>query len=126
MGTWRVAAVLKDTDSPQNFKNMSVDIWNLSRTNDVITLSNPFTGASASINVSYVNKNTIKFTKVGDYDNQRLTDSVEITINGNSFTGKNYLKLVTYSGADNSVQSEKTALYVLKGEKISGSDVLGK
>lgn len=126
MGTWRVAAVLKDTDSPQNFKNMSVDIWNLSRINDVITLSNPFTGASASINVSYVNKNTIKFTKVGDYDNQRLTDSVEITINGNSFTGKNYLKLVTYSGADNSVQSEKTALYVLKGEKISGSDVLGK
>lgn len=126
MGTWRVAAVLKDTDSPQNFKNMSVDIWNLSRTHDVISLSNPFTGASASINVSYVNKNTIRFTKVGDYDNQKLTDSVEITITGNSFTGKNTLKLVTYSDADNSVLSEKSALYVLKGEKISGSDILEK
>lgn len=126
MGTWRVAAVLKETDSPQNFKDMSVDIWNLSRTNDVISLSNPFTGASASINVSYVNKNTIRFTKVGDYDNQRLTDSVEITITGNTFTGKNTLKLVTYSDADNSVLSEKSALYVLKGEKISGSDVLEK
>ena len=66
MGTWRVAAALKSTDSPQNFKQTSVDIWNLSRTNDVINLSNPFTGASASINVSYVNKNTIRFTKVGD------------------------------------------------------------
>ncbi|MCI5888423.1 MAG: hypothetical protein MRZ62_02765, partial [Brachyspira sp.] len=56
MGTWRVAAALKSTDSPTNFKKTSVDIWNLSRNNDVINLSNPFTGATASINVSYVNK----------------------------------------------------------------------
>lgn len=126
MGTWRVAAALKSTDSPQTFKNVSVDIWNLSRTNDVISLSNPFTGASASINVSYVNKNTIKFTKVGDYDTQKLIDSVEITISGDTFTGKNSLRLVTYSYADNSVLSEKTALYILKGEKISGSGVIEK
>ncbi len=126
MGTWRVAATLKSTDSPQTFKNVSVDIWNLSRTNDVISLSNPFTGASASINVSYVNKNTIKFTKVGDYDTQKLTDSVEITISGDTFTGKNSLRLVTYSDVDNSVLSEKTALYILKGEKISGSGVIEK
>lgn len=126
MGTWRVAAALKDTDSPRNFKQTSVDIWNLSRTNDVINLSNPFTGASASITVNYVNKNTIKFTKVGDYNNQKLTDSVEITITGDSFTGKNTLCLVTYSEADNSLMSEKRAVYVLKGEKISGSGVIGK
>lgn len=126
MGTWRVAAALKDTDSPRNFKQTSVDIWNLSRTNDVINLSNPFTGASASITVNYVNKNTIKFTKVGDYNNQKLTDSVEITITGDSFTGKNTLCLVTYSEADNSLMSEKRAVYVLKGEKISGLGVIGK
>ncbi len=126
MGTWRVAAALKNTDSPQNFKQTSVDIWNLSRTDDVINLSNPFTGASASITVNYVNKNTIKFTKTGDYDNQKLTDSVEITIVGNSFTGVNTLLLRTYSDADNSLISEKKATYVLKGEKISGADILGK
>lgn len=126
MGTWRVAAALKNTDSPYSFKKVSVDIWNLSRTGDVISLSNPFTGASASINVSYVNKNTIRFTKVGDYDKQKLTDSVEITINGNTFTGKNTLSLVTYSDTDNSVISEKKALYMLKGEKISGSSVIDK
>lgn len=124
MGTWRVSAKLKQTDSPQNFKNTSVDIWNLSRHNDVINLSNPFTGASASINVSYVNENSIKFTKVGDYNNQKLTDSVEITISGNSFKGVNTLSLETYSDADNSVISRKTATYMLYGEKISGSDVL--
>lgn len=126
MGTWRVAAVLKNTDSPQNFKQTSVDIWNLSRTDNVISLCNPFTGASASITVNYVNKNTIRFTKTGDYDNQKLTDSVEITIAGNTFTGLNTLVLRTYSDIDNSLLTEKKAVYVLKGEKISGADILGK
>lgn len=126
MGTWRVAAALKTTDGPYSFKKVSVDIWNLSRTGDVISLSNPFTGASASINVSYVNKNTIRFTKVGDYNRQKLTDSVEITIDGNTFTGKNTLSLVTYSDTDHSIISEKRALYMLKGEKISGSSVIDR
>jgi len=126
MGTWRVAAVRQKTDSPQTFKGTSVDIWNLSRTGDVINLSNPFTGASASITVNYVNKNTIKFTKTGDYDNQKLTDCVEITILGSKFTGVNTLSLVTYSDVDNSVVNTKTATYLLKGEKISGADIIGK
>lgn len=124
MGTWRVGAKLKSTDAPSSFKQSSVDIWNLSRVDNVINLSNPFTGAAASINVSYVNKNSIKFTKVGDYNNQKLTDCVEITINGNYFTGINTLSLVTYSRANDSVISTKTATYTLYGEKISGVDVL--
>ena len=124
MGTWRVTARLKNTDSPSNFKQNSIDIWNLSRQNDVINLSNPFTGASASINVSYVNKNTVKFTKIGDYNNQKLTDCVEITIEGEHFTGVNTLTLVTYSRADKSVVSTKNASYELSGDKISGADIL--
>lgn len=126
MGTWRVAAVIKNTDSPQNFKQTSVDIWNLSKKGSVINLSNPFTGAAASINVSYVDKNSIKFTKVGNYDNQKLTDTVEIRLNGDSFTGINTLTLVTYSDVDNSVIKTKQAVYQLKGEKISGSSIVGK
>ena len=125
MGTWRVAAALKSTDSPTNFKKTSVDIWNLSRNNDVINLSNPFTGATASINVSYVNKSTIKFTKVGDYDNQKLTDCVEITLSGDKFVGVNTLTLVTYSRNGNAVVSTKTATYALTGAKISGAGILG-
>ena len=125
MGTWRVAAALKSTDSPTNFKKTSVDIWNLSRNNDVINLSNPFTGATASINVSYVNKSTIKFTKVGDYDNQKLTDCVEITLSGDKFVGVNTLTLVTYSRNGNAVLSTKTATYALTGANISGAGILG-
>ena len=126
MGTWRVSARLKNTDSPQNFKQTSVDIWNLSKKGDVINLSNPFTGASASINVSYVDKSSIKFIRVGNYDNQKLTDTVEISLRGNTFTGINTLSLVTYSDVDNSVIKTRKALYQLKGDKISGSSIVGK
>ncbi len=126
MGTWRVSAKLKNTDSPQNFKQTSVDIWNLSKKGSVINLSNPFTGASASINVSYVDGSSIKFTKVGNYDNQKLTDTVEISLKGDTFSGINTLTLVTYSDIDNSVIKTKQAVYQLRGEKISGSSIVGK
>jgi len=124
MGTWRVVSNLNTTDSPANFKKNGIDLWNLSKTGDVINLCNPMTGASASVNVEYVKGNTIRFTKEGNYDNQKLTDTVEITLSGDKFTGMNYLSLKTYSDADNSLIKEKTATYDLRGNKISGTSIL--
>lgn len=119
MGIWRVASALKSTDSPGSFKKSGVDIWNLSKEADVITLSNPFTGAKASIRVSYINKNTIRFSKEGNYDKQNLTDTVEITLEGDKFQGVNILKLESLDD-----KTSKTAEYVLRGEKISGTSIL--
>jgi len=125
-GSWRVTAKLSETSSPQKFKQNSVDLWNLSRENNVINLSNPFTGASASITVSYVDNNVIKFSKTGDYDNMRLTDTVELKLNGDTFSGVNRLTLETISDINNSVIKKETALYALQGEKISGTSIIGK
>ena len=125
-GNWRVTAKLGETSDPTTFKPTSVDMWNLSREGDVINLCNPFTGASASITVSYVDNNIIKFTKTGDYDNKRLTDTVELKLEGDYFTGINKLTLETISDVDKSVLKEETAVYILKGEKISGKSILGK
>ena len=124
MGTWRVASVLKETDSPANFKKMGIDIWNLSKTGNVITLSNPFTGATASIEVTYVKNNNIKFSKRGTYDRQNLEDTVELTLIGDKFQGTNYLKLDTVE--NETTMKSKSATYVLRGEKISGSSVIEK
>ncbi len=126
MGCWRVVSKLKETDSPATFKKAGVDIWNLSKTGDVISLSNPFTGASASVSVEFVKNNTVRFTKEGNYDNQKLIDTVEITLSGNKFEGMNYLRLKKYSSADNSLISEKTASYTLRGDKISGASIMEK
>ena len=124
-GTWRVVSNLVATEYPKTFKQSGIDLWNLSKTGDVINLCNPVNGASASVKVEYVKNNTIRFTKEGNYDKQLLTDTVEITLSGNKFTGKNYLSLKTYSPADNSLQNEKTAVYSLRGDKISGTSILG-
>ena len=126
MGVWRVVSKLKTTDSPSTFKKSGVDIWNLSKTGDVINLSNPFTGAEASVNVEFVKNNTVRFTKEGNYDNQKLVDTVEMTLSGNKFGGVNYLSLKKYSASDNSVLSEKTASYTLHGDKISGTSIMEK
>ena len=99
-GNWRVSAKLGETSSPATFKPTSIDIWNLS--------------------------NIIKFTKVGNYDNKKLTDTVELKLEGDTFTGINKLTLETISDVDNTVLKDENAVYILKGEKISGTSISDK
>lgn len=123
-GTWRVAAVLAKTDSPETFRQKSADLWNLSRNGNVMNLSNPFTGASADLSVELVEGNVVKFTKEGGSDDKKLTDSVELRLNGNKFTGVNRLTLKIVSNGR--VVSVQSAEYALVGEKISGMSILEK
>ncbi len=126
MGTWRVSSKLIDNGGSPIFKQTGIDLWNLSRTGSVINLSNPFTGASASITVKYVDGSTIRFTKRGNYDNKILTDTVELNLDGERFTGINTLTLETLSDVNKSVIKTETAKYSLVGEKISGMSIMGK
>ena len=126
MGTWRVSSKLIDNGGSPIFKQTGIDLWNLSRKGNVINLTNPFTGASASIRVNYVDGSTIRFTKQGDYDNKILTDTVEINLDGDRFTGENTIKLETLSDVNKSVIKTETARYSLVGEKISGMSIMEK
>lgn len=123
-GTWRVAAVLAKTDSPETFRQKSADLWNLSRNGNVMNLNNPFTGASANVAVEFVEGNVVKFTKEGGTEAQKLTDYVELRLNGDKFTGVNRLTLKTVSNGQ--VVNVQRAEYALAGEKISGMSVLEK
>lgn len=122
-GTWRVSSNLTSTNSPQVFKKNSIDLWNLSKSGNVITLDNPFSGAKSSILLEEVNNNLIRFTKTGDYDNKKLTDTVEIRLDKETFSGVNYLKLITISEVDGHVIKSENATYRLDGEKISGQSI---
>src|SRR5574344_130564 len=73
-GEWRVSSRLLSTNNYSIFKDSSVDLWNLSRVGNVITLDNPFSGAKASIVVDKVEGNLIKFKKTGNYDGKILLD----------------------------------------------------
>lgn len=122
-GTWRVSSQLLSTNSPDTFKEKNVDLWNLSRVDNVITLDNPFSGANASITVNVIKGSFIKFRRVGNYDNKKLTDTVRMTLNKDTFTGVNDLKMDTISEVDGSVMRTQWATYGLKGEKISGESI---
>lgn len=126
-GSWRVVAKVSKQSGSVNFKPQTVDFWNLSRMGDVINLNNPFTGAEASVKVDYVEGNMIRFTKTGRYDvNKILTDTVDLKLSGDTFTGINSLVLETYSQIDGSLVKTDTAIYVLRGEKISGVSITGE
>ncbi len=125
-GSWRVVAKLDKQSGSAYFKPQAVDFWNLSRTGNVIYLENPFTGANADVKLDYVDGNLIRFTKTGDYDgNKKLTDTVDLKLNGDKFTGVNYITLETFSIRDNSLIKKDTAIYLLAGEKISGTSITG-
>jgi hypothetical protein len=123
-GSWRVTAKLEDSNSYGTFKPQSVDLWNLSRVNDIITLSNPFTGASADITIKSVEGNLVVFSKKAPYDNKMLTDTVSIRLEKNNFSGINTLTLESFSLVDGHVLKTETARYIIKGEKISGENII--
>lgn len=123
-GTWRIKSKLLETNAKGVFKNENVDLWNISKSNSVITLDNPFSGAKASISIKEVEENKIVFEKEGNYDNKILSDVVELYLEGDTFTGYNYLKLNTVSEIDGHIMSTQTAKYSLYGDKISGYNVL--
>ena len=123
-GSWRVTAKLEDSNSYTTFKPQSVDLWTLSRTGDIINLSNPFTGANADITVKAVEGNLVVFSKKAPYDNKMLTDTVSIRLDKNSFTGINTLTLESFSLVDGHVIKTETARYIIKGEKISGENII--
>lgn len=122
-GTWRVVSQRIETDSPAIFQQKGVDLWNLSLDNNVINLSNPFSGATAQIEVQKVNNNRVEFTKKGKYGNKMLTDTVNISIEGDNFTGIDTLLLETISDVDGSVRKTEMAKYSIKGERIAGQSV---
>ena len=122
-GTWRVVSQRIETNSPAVFQQKGVDLWNLSMENNVINLSNPFSGAAAQIEIQSVNNNKVEFTKKGKYGNKMLTDTVNISITGDNFTGVNTLLLETISDVDGSVRKTETAKYEIKGERLAGQSV---
>lgn len=123
-GTWRIKSFLIETNKSGYFKANNIDLWNISRSDGVITLENPFSGAKASITLKEVDGNRVVFEKVGNYNNQKLYDVVELNLDKMTFTGFNYLKLVTVSDVDGRILNTSNAKYSLIGDKISGDNVI--
>ena len=120
-GTWRVVSKMTNSNSGI-FKEKSLDVWNLSRTGDVITLYNLFNGAKAQITVSEADTRRVVFTKNAKQKNKELVDTVEINISGDSFYGVDKIVIKTY--VNGKIEKTESAKYHITGEKIGGGSII--
>lgn len=117
-GTWSVTGTLLETNRPDIFKQKSSDIWILRRTDNVITLSNPVTGAHASITVEEVRGNTAIFSRTSRENNMLETETAEITLEGDSFYGKD--SIIIHHLKKERIIGTNIVKYQVEGHKISG------
>lgn len=120
-GSWKVMAVRVQTSNNDMFSPYSVEIWNLSKTNDVITLTNPISGATASITVKDTTSDTFTFQRVTGDSKETVTETAKLTLNGDSFIGCDTM-VVKYYKNGNIIKTENVA-YNLKAYKISGAAI---
>ena len=123
-GCWQVDAQLEKTNNYGTFKTQSRDLWNLSQTGDVIKLENPFTKASAQVEIKQTEGNVVVFAKTSTYDNKILRDTVTLRIDGDTFGGYNDITIETLSLYDGHVIKRDTAKYLIKGKKLGGTSIL--
>ncbi len=122
-GSWKVVSVRSKTNNPKMFAPYSVDIWNLIKVNDVITLSNPISGAKASVSVNSVNGPTVKFEKISYDIDEKSVETPTLTLEGDNFYGTDKIVVSTYK--DDELVKEDFVEYKVKAYKISGNSLPG-
>ena len=118
-GTWHVISIQKYCSNPLLNTPYSVDIWNISRLGDVITLTNPQTGAIASVKIDEVNGNSIKFTRTANSNEEFVVETPNITINGENFVGTDKIVIENYKFGEHA--STDVWVFNVKAKKISGA-----
>lgn len=120
-GSWKVMAIRAQTSKQEMFAPYSVEIWNLSKNNDVITLTNPISGASASITVKDACGDTFIFQRITGDNAETVTETAKLTLDGNSFIGNDTMVVRYYKNGI--IVKTENAEYKIKAYKISGNSI---
>lgn len=118
-GSWKITSVMTYSNNPKIFNEVTTDYWNLSKTGDVITLSNPVSGAEASVTVEEVQGNKIKFTHVTEGKAAKMTETPTLTLNGENFSGTDRIVIEKYKYGKKI--SEDIVEYKITAEKMYGN-----
>lgn len=120
-GTWQVISKRLETNNPYLFKSESEDIWNFSKQNGYITLTNPETNASATINVNEVKDNIATFSRQKKTFDYIEKENCKLNLEKNSFDGVDTLIFEYYRG--NQLLFVNKVKYRIQGKKITGSSL---
>ncbi len=118
-GSWRVTAVQSYTNNAKLFTDTATDLWNLSKTGDVITLSNPVSGARASVDIQEVDGNTIKFVRKTNSKNENVTETPILTLDGENFHGTDRIVIEKYKFGE--LVRTDIVEYKITAQKIAGN-----
>lgn len=120
-GTWKVIAVQVYSNNPFLFNSMSVEYWKLEKLNNNLTLTNPESGATATVTLDEVKDNTIKFRRTSDTPFEKVVETPEITLNGENFYGTDTIVINKYK--NDTYIGKEMVKFKLKGIKQSGASV---
>ena len=90
-------------------------------------LTNPESGAAATVTLEDVKDNTIKFVRTSDTPYEKVVETPEITLNGENFYGTDTIVIKNYK--NNTLISKNVVKFRIKGVKQSGarvSDIISK
>ncbi len=118
-GTWKIKSTIRESSNSKMFNNITTDFWNLSKVGDVITLTNPISGAEASLTIEDVKNNQIKFTHISENKNAKMTETPTLTLNGENFYGTDRIVIEKFKNGEKI--SEDYVIYDIKAQKISGT-----
>ena len=117
-GSWKIYSKINYSNNPKLFNEQTIDFWNFSKINDVISITNPISGANASITIEDVEGNKIKFKHTIKLKNAIMTETPTLTLNGENFFGTD--KIVIEKFKHGKKISEDVVIYNITAEKISG------
>ncbi len=121
-GQWSVTGSIVETNAPEFFNATVHDIWVLDRVDDVVVVSNPVSGASASIQVERVDRNTATFYRMTNSKNGRVFfEMPTISVNGDTLSGQTINKFQSIKNGK--VIKSYYARYSLQAKRIGGPSV---
>ncbi len=119
-GKWAIHSTLLQAQNRDEFRESTSDMWIFSRMGDGITLTNPVTEASATISVDEVVNKTARFSRESQSSRKREKETVQIKIDGESFSGIDTFVIEKYKNGK--LISQNVVKYKLQGTKVSGSN----
>lgn len=117
-GTWSVTSVVIESNQSDYFRGKVSDIWTLQKNQKKITLTNPSTGATASITVDEVQGKTATFTRTADNGKEKEYEQVKITVDKDRFWGSDTIK-IDYFNNKGKYLFTSVVKYDVSGKKIS-------
>ncbi len=117
-GQWSVTGIVKETNIT-GLVPVANDLWVLQRQGDEVTITNPVNGASASIQVDAVEVNTATFHRSGQSARTVRSETVTLTVNGDTLYGRNMRKEEIIRKGQ--VVKVNYALFELQGTRIGGA-----